>query len=132
MADNDYSTKTIRDIYNILSAVFKYAVHNRIISFNPCDGVELPKTKKKPIRVLTVEEQGDVLRYAKGRLYENLIIIALGTGMRAGELLGLTDSDLNFKKREITINKLWYTSKTCQPENMFSSTRLQRQRAESA
>ena len=105
MADNDYSTKTIRDIYNILSAVFKYAVHNRIISFNPCDGVELPKTKKKPIRVLTVEEQGDVLRYAKGRLYENLIIIALGTGMRAGELLGLTDSDLNFKKREITINK---------------------------
>lgn len=105
MADNDYSTKTIRDIYNILSAVFKYAVHNRLITYNPCDGVELPKTKKKPIRVLSVEEQSDVLRYAKGRLYENLIITALGTGMRAGELLGLTDADLNFRKREITINK---------------------------
>ena len=105
MADNDYSTKTIRDIYNILSAVFKYAVHNRLITYNPCDGVELPKTKKKPIRVLSVEEQSDVLRYAKGRLYENLIVTALGTGMRAGELLGLTDADLNFRKREITINK---------------------------
>ena len=105
MADDDYSTKTIRDIYNILSAVFKYAVHNRIISFNPCDGVELPKTKKKPIRVLSVEEQGEVLRYAQDRLYENLIVTALGTGMRAGELLGLSEDDLNFKKREITINK---------------------------
>lgn len=105
MADNDYSTKTIRDIYNILSAVFKYAVHNRIISFNPCDGVELPKTKKKPIRVLSVEEQSKVLKYAKGRLHENLIVVALGTGMRAGEVLGLTEDDLNFRKREITINK---------------------------
>ena len=105
MADDNYSTKTIRDIYNILSAMFKYAVHNRIISFNPCDGVELPKTKKKPIRVLSVEEQGEVLRYAQDRLYENLIVTALGTGMRAGELLGLSEDDLNFKKREITINK---------------------------
>lgn len=105
MADDDYSTKTIRDIYNILSAVFKYAVHNRIISFNPCDGVELPKTKKKPIRVLSVEEQSEVLKYAKGRQHENLIVVALGTGMRAGEVLGLTEDDLNFRKREITINK---------------------------
>lgn len=105
MADDNYSTKTIRDIYNILSAVFKYAVHNRLITYNPCDGVELPKTKKKPIRVLSVEEQGEVLRYAQDRLYENLIVTALGTGMRAGELLGLSEDDLNFKKREITINK---------------------------
>lgn len=105
MADDDYSTKTIRDIYNILGAMFKYAVHNRIISFNPCDGVELPKTKKKPIRVLTLNEQRDVLRYAEGRFYENLIVTALGTGMRPGELLGLLEDDLNFKKREITINK---------------------------
>ena len=105
MAENDYSTKTIRDIYNILGAVFKYAVHNRLITFNPCDGVELPKTKKKPIRVLSLNEQRDVLRYAEGRFYENLIVTALGTGMRAGEILGLSEDDLNFRKREITINK---------------------------
>lgn len=105
MAENDYSTKTIRDIYNILGAVFKYAVHNRLITYNPCDGVELPKTKKKPIRVLSLNEQRDVLRYAEGRFYENLIVTALGTGMRAGELLGLSEDDLNFRKREITINK---------------------------
>ncbi len=105
MADNDYSTKTIRDICNILSAVFKYAVHNRLITYNPCDGVELPRTKKKPIRVLSLQEQREVLKHARGRLHENLIIVALGTGMRAGELLGLTDEDLDFQKKEIRINK---------------------------
>lgn len=105
MAEQGYSTKTIHDVYNILNAMFKYAIHNRIITFNPCDGVEVPKTKTKPIRVLTVEEQREVLEQAQGRFYENLIIVALGTGMRAGELLGLTWSDVDFKKREISVNK---------------------------
>ena len=46
MADDDYSTKTIRDVYNILNAMFKYAVHNRILTFNPCAGVEVPKQRQ--------------------------------------------------------------------------------------
>lgn len=105
MADKDYSTKTIRDVYNILNSMFKYAIHNRLIAFNPCAGVCLPKTKTKEIRVLTLEEQREVMIHAKGRVYENLILVALGTGMRGGELLGLTWDDVDFRRREISINK---------------------------
>lgn len=105
MAEKDYSTKTIRDVYNILNAMFKYAVHNRIITFNPCEGVDIPKTKTKPIRVLTIEEQREVLAKAKGRIHENLIQVALGTGMRGGELLGLTWDNVDFKKHEIKIDR---------------------------
>lgn len=105
MAEDDYSTKTIRDVYNILNALFKYAVHNRMIAFNPCAGANLPKTKTKELRVLSVAEQKDVLTHAKERMYEPLIVTALGTGMRAGELLGLTWDDMDFRKKEIHINK---------------------------
>ena len=105
MADEGYSTKTIRDVYNILNAMFKYAIHNRLTAFNPCAGVCLPKTKTKEIRILTLEEQREVITHAKGRLYENLILVALGTGMRGGELLGLTWDDVDFRRREICINK---------------------------
>lgn len=105
MADKDYSTKTIRDVYNILNAMLKYAVHNRIIIFNPCAGVEVPKTKTKEIRVLTVEEQREVLNHAKGRRHENMIRVALGTGLRSGELRGLLWEDIDFRKREISVNK---------------------------
>lgn len=77
--------RTIRDVYNILNAMFKYAVHNRILTFNPCAGVEVPKTKTKQIRVLTVKEQREVLEHAKERIHENLIQVALGTGMRGGD-----------------------------------------------
>lgn len=119
MADKDYSTKTIRDVYNILNAMFKYAVHNRIIIFNPCEGVEIPKTKTKAIRVLTVEEQKEVLKHAKGKLHENLITVALGTGMRGGELLGLQWSDIDFKKREISINKTLVYIKDLETKKYF-------------
>ena len=62
-------------------------------------------TKTKDIRVLTVDEQREIVTHAKGRLHENLILIALGTGMRSGELLGLTWDDVNWDKREIYVNK---------------------------
>ena len=64
-----------------------------------------PKTKKKEIRVLTVEEQREVMEQAKGRLHNNMLEVALGTGLRSGELRGLTWSDIDFRKREISVNK---------------------------
>ena len=79
--------------------------HFLLYSFNPCAGVEVPKTKTKQIRVLTVKEQREVLEHAKERIHENLIQVALGTGMRGGELLGLTWDDVDFRKREISVNK---------------------------
>lgn len=105
MADNDYATKTIRDVYNILHGVLKYAVRNRLILYDPCEGVELPKTRRKDIRVLSVDEQKEVLFHASGRQYENLIKVALGTGMRGGELLGLTWDNVSFENREIQVRK---------------------------
>lgn len=105
MAENNYSTKTIHDVYNILNAMFKYAIHNRIITFNPCEGVNLPKTKTKDIRVLTIKEQKEILLHSQGRLHENLISVALGSGARSGELRALTWDDIDFVNREIRINK---------------------------
>lgn len=105
MAADDYSTKTIADTYNVLHSMFKLALQNNIIFRNPCDAVILPKTKEKDRRVLTIDEQREVLEHAKGRICEPLVRVALGTGMRAGELQGLTWDDIDFKSREIHVNK---------------------------
>ncbi len=105
MAAADYSTKTIADTYNVLHSMFKLALQNDIIFRNPCDAVILPKTKEKDRRVLTIDEQREVLEHAKGRICEPLVRVALGTGMRAGELQGLTWDDIDFKNREIHVNK---------------------------
>lgn len=52
-----------------------------------------------------MEEQQDLLKYAGDRLHRNLIHVALGTGMRAGQMLGLTWGDVDLRKKEIRINK---------------------------
>ncbi|MCP1110869.1 tyrosine-type recombinase/integrase [Ohessyouella blattaphilus] len=105
MADKEYSTSTIGEVFDLMRAIFRYALHNRIIVYNPCDGVELPKTKEKDIRVLTVKEQLEVLEHVKGRMYENLIILALNTGMRCGEMCGLTWDNIDFENRKIHVTK---------------------------
>lgn len=105
MADDGYATKTIADTYNILNGMFRLAEENGIIMKNPCGGVILPETTTRDQRVLTVEEQKEVLKYAKNRACETLVRVALGTGMRAGEILALTWDDVDFERREINVNK---------------------------
>lgn len=46
-----------------------------------------------------------MLNHAKGRRHENMIRVALGTGLRSGELRGLLWEDIDFRKREISVNK---------------------------
>ncbi len=105
LAENNYSTSTIRDIYDVLHSIFNLAIQNESLVRNPCNGIVLPKTKEKERRVLTIEEERILLEYAENRLCESLIKVALGTGMRAGELLGLTWQDINFETNEINVDK---------------------------
>ena len=58
--------------------------------------------------MLSIEEQHTLVSYLKKdkfKPYEPLIITLLGTGMRIGEALGLTWSDIDFKNEQISVNK---------------------------
>lgn len=70
------------------------------------------KDKKKEKRVLTIPEQEKFLKAAAGRYYFPLFLLALETGLRVGELMGLKWSDINFSKRTLKISRsLCYFSK---------------------
>lgn len=73
---------------------------------NWCKLVTLPKIDNdKEIKVLTHEEQTKFLAAIKGHELELLFIVALGTGLRLGELLGLKWCDIDFKNNELTVNR---------------------------
>lgn len=102
------STKYLININSMLYNIMDLAVKNDLIMKNPCLGVIRPKVEKKERRVLSLEEQMVLLTYFKKDSYkplEPLIFTLLGTGMRVGEALALTWNDLDFKNREISINK---------------------------
>lgn len=62
------------------------------------------KEEKKERRVLTVKETDIFLKEAKGTFYYNLYVLALETGMRIGELLGLTWNDVDFNKKILHVS----------------------------
>lgn len=64
---------------------------------------DVTREAKKPRRVLTVEEADVFLKEAVGNYYYNLFVVALETGMRIGELMGLRWEDIDFKNKVIHV-----------------------------
>lgn len=89
---------------NCISKMFSLAVENKYIQINPCLGVKRLRIDHKPDRFLSVEEEEKLLACANPTL-RLIILVAIYTGMRQGEILNLKWKDLNFKDKYIKILK---------------------------
>ena len=103
------SPRTAKRIFIMMQSVFHYAIKQRIIKDNPCDGVELPRkdsTQEEKRKFLTEEEFPKFLEMFDGEKsdFDRMILILLHTGMRSGELLGLQWNDIDFDRKLIFIN----------------------------
>jgi len=105
--DAGYAGSTIRQTYIAMGTMFKSALMNDIIIKHPMDGVRYTKPIKAPndIKFLTIEEHKIFLNTAKltHNYYQYALI--LQTGLRTGELIGLTWDAVDFEKRTLTVNK---------------------------
>ena len=97
--------KRMRQLLGILSAIFEIAVEYEHIQINPVKNIKLPHHKtKKEMKPFTKEEVAVLLENAKGQ-FKNYLAIAFYTGMRPGEIIALTISDIDFENKTININK---------------------------
>ena len=106
MKDN-YAGSTIRQTYITMGTFFKSAVMNDIIVRHPMNGVRYNKPVRdvSDIRYLTVEEQEKFLAVAKQTHNYSQYALILETGIRTGELIGLTWDDIDWDNRTLTVNK---------------------------
>lgn len=109
MAADGYSHGMIQLVHNLLSPSFEMAVNDGIIRRNPVKGALCNYGRAKEESVaLTVSQQKRLIEFAKNSSYYNIYVpmltIMLGTGLRCGELVGLTWNDVDMEKREIDIN----------------------------
>ena len=107
------SLSTLGNLNNVIHPVFELACRENYIAANPVDGVYQEFKKRKDWEpkhrdALTEEEQDRLLSYVAHTLdYRELLpvlTVFLGTGIRSGELAGLTWDDIDFKKNTISIN----------------------------
>lgn len=99
------STKTIRNMHNMLHQSFEQAKYNGLIMNNPTDGAVIPRQEKKEMRVLSVREQAKLIGVLNTHRLGFAILLDLATGLRIGELCALKWSDVNFVKRTIKISR---------------------------
>lgn len=108
------SPSSINTLLLILKMAFEYAVDFEIVERNPTTKIQrVPIKKERELRVFSIEEQIKFEKYIDS-LNDNVYfvyILTLYTGLRLGEVMGLTYKDINLKSGLIYINKAKYKIK---------------------
>lgn len=101
-----YNAKTVRHIEVIINCALQQAFREKLITENPNLYTVLPKRKTYKANVLTPEEVKKLVNEAKEEAIYPIVITALFTGLRKGELMGLTwNESIDFEKNRIHVVK---------------------------
>ena len=101
----ELSPASVRLAYKVLHMALEKAVELGYIPRNPAARCELPRLEQKEIHPLDDQQVAALLAAAKGNDLEYLITVALFTGLRLSELLGLTWDAVDFQRGTIHVNK---------------------------
>lgn len=103
----DYAGSTIRQTYIAMGTMLRSALMNDIIVKHPMDGIRYTKPVRAvdDIKYLTVEEQELFLEAARGSHNYRQYALILETGLRTGEMIGLTWDAVDWKNHTLTVNK---------------------------
>lgn len=113
-ASKKLSPSTVEVVYGRVVSVFRAAVRDRIVVASPCVDVKLPRSSGRLDNVMSTPQvlaladafTPDHLRKRNvhGR-YRALVLVGAGTGLRPGELFGLTLSAVNFLRRTLSVER---------------------------
>ncbi|RPI33834.1 MAG: site-specific integrase [Chloroflexota bacterium] len=99
--------RTIKLTHAVLHGCLEDAVKRGLLPGNPADRVDVPRYEHDEMKVLNESQVIQFLSAAKGSPYEALYHLAVKTGMRQGELLGLQWSDLDWTSRTLRVERQW-------------------------
>ena len=102
------SNVTINLHITLLKTIMNQALENEIIQVNKIYKTKKLKVNSKEVKAFSINDQKKIENYclnSKEYYYSVGILLCLYTGLRIGELVALTWDDLNFKTKELYINK---------------------------
>ena len=123
----ELSPKTIKNVHGVLHRALEQAQKMGYIRSDPLVAVTLPRIERKQIKPLEDEELSAFLKEIRGNPYELVYFVTVFTGLRQGEVLGLTWDCVNFEKQTLLINKQ-HGKKKGTREYCFSSLKNDRPR----
>ena len=95
--------ETMRHIHRLLQQCLNQAIRDGLLTENPAKAFRYRKSTTVKANIMTPLEMEDYLDAAERLGYLPMFMLALTAGLRQGELIALKWSDLNMKKRTLTI-----------------------------
>lgn len=108
--DQGLSGRTVQYIHVVLHRGLKQAMRWGMVPRNVCDAVDPPRPARKEIRPLTADQARALLTAACGDRLEALYVLAITTGLRQGELLGLRWEDVDLDRAILQVRQTLVSS----------------------
>lgn len=106
LKDAGYQWESLNKVKILLTDMFDRAIEDDMMLKNPAKGVKIPVPRpEKEVKALSQEEQQAFFRCSAGTFYDNLFRVAVGTGLRPGELFALREENIDFKNKVIHVEK---------------------------
>jgi integrase len=120
------SLATVNNHLRVLSKILSLALDANLIDTNPCFRVRKFKPNNRRLRVLSDEEETELLAQLEGnQLTHSIVIFALNTGLRRGEIFNLKWPDVDFQRRRLTVRKTKANKERFVPINVTVKNLLQ-------
>ncbi|SNY26922.1 Site-specific recombinase XerD [Orenia metallireducens] len=97
------SPTTVQNHHHILSQAIKYGIRLQLLENNPAEVIKAPPREEPQLQYLDRKGVEKVLEISKGKWIHEYIFVAIHTGMRRGEMLGLTWDKVDLKGRKVSI-----------------------------
>jgi len=100
------SLATVNNHLRVLSKILSMAVEADLIDANPCFRIRKFKPNNRRLRILSDEKEVELLTSLEGNdLIRSIVIVALNTGLRRGEIFSLKWTDVDFQRGRLVIRK---------------------------
>lgn len=104
--DQGLAPRTVQYMHSILRKTLQQALKWGMVSRNVCDLVEAPKPVRKAPELLSVSEIHRFLETVKGHRYYPIYVLAVYTGMRQSEILGLHVADIDLERGTLQVRRI--------------------------
>jgi len=103
--DPPLAPRTVQDIHKVFKALFNEAKKHGYLTVSPLDLVRPPSSPRKKLRYWNEEQAKNFLEYASQEREYIIYVLALSTGMRKAEILGLHWEDVDIKRKSISVRQ---------------------------
>ena len=109
--DHGLSPTSVQRVHALLHKALKQPVHDGLVPRNITETVKAPRQSRKEISTLTREQARHFLNTAKGDRLAALYLLAIHTGLRQGELLGLKWHDVDLDRGTLQVRRILSAAK---------------------